>query len=102
MNFFGEDPRFWLAVIGATIIKVATSPYHSFRRAVLTTFAAIFAAFFFTDPALAWLGLSPSTYRNALAAVLALTGEGFMRLAINLINNPETAIRWWQIWRNGK
>jgi hypothetical protein len=99
MEWFGHDLRFWLAVFGATVVKVATSPYHSFKRAMLTVFAAVFSAWAFTDPVIAYLNLDPDSYRNMFAALLALTGEGFMRFLIAFANNPTQAIEWYKVWR---
>lgn len=94
MNFGGEDYRFWLAVIGASLFKLATSPYHSFVRAVVTVLAAVFSAWLFTDPLIHFLALDAASYRNPMAAVLALIGEGAMRWLIGL--NPDKAIALWK------
>lgn len=91
------DYRFWLAVAGAAFIKLMTSPWHSPTRAVITVMAAVFAAWAFTDPVIDWWNLSPDKYRNAVAAVLALTGEGSMRWLINA--TPE---RIFDAWRGRK
>lgn len=94
------DPYFWAAVIGATILKVATSAYFSLWRAILTVFAAIFCAYVFTDAAVDFLGLNPHTYRIPMAALLALMGESFIRMVIGwLEDNKEfisTVIRAWR------
>ena len=91
------DLRFWLAVAGAAFIKLMTSPWHSPTRAVITVSAAVFSAWAFTDPVVDWLKLDPELYRNAVAAVLALTGEGLMRWLINI--TPERFI---EVWRGRK
>ena len=54
-------------------------------RGLIMAFTAVFAAVAFTDPILAWQGLNVETYKLPLAALLALTGEGFMRLLMNLV-----------------
>jgi len=89
MNFFGQDVNFWIAAGCATMIKLFSSPYHSFLRAVLTVFAAIFSAYFFTEPALDYLRLNPEIYRAPVAAIVALTGEGVMRALIEASLNPQ-------------
>lgn len=93
------DHSFWIAVAGATIVKLASSPFHSIYRAMLTGFAAIFTAYVFTDPVVDWLRADPSIYKIPVAALLTLTGEGLMRTAIDLSNDPSKIIAWWKSWK---
>lgn len=76
------DLKFWIAVAGAALFKLFTSPWHSPTRAILTVAAAVFAAWVFTDPVLHIMSWPAETYRNPVAALLALMGESFMRWAI--------------------
>lgn len=99
MNHFGHDPAFWIAVIGATLIKVFTSPYGGIVRLFTMVVAAIFSAYWFTDPVLDWLKLNPETYRYGVAALLALTGEGLMRMVIGISNEPSKLVDFWRMWR---
>lgn len=99
MNLFGHDPAFWAAVIGATLIKVFTSTYGGIVRLSTMVAAAVFSAFWFTDPVLHVLRLDPTTYRYGVAALLALTGEGLMRMAIGLSNDSTKLIEFWRAWR---
>jgi len=96
---FNQDPAFWIAVIGATIVKLATSPYHSLFRTLMTIFAAVFSAWAFTVPTLDWLELDPATYTPPVAALLALTGEGFMRMVLGAVNDPTKLAELIRIWR---
>lgn len=93
------DIKFWIAVVGAALVRVATSENHSFIRSGITVATAVFLAWTFTDGALDWFNLPPATYRNPMAALLALTGEGFARFGINLINDPSKALDLWTKWR---
>lgn len=93
MNFFQFDYRFWIAVAGAAIFKLLTSPWHSPTRAVITVLAAVFSAWIFTDPVLHFMGW-PMTYREPVAALLALTGEGTMRWVIRI--TPDKMIDIWK------
>lgn len=88
MDLFSIDWKFWLVALGATLIKVTSSPFYSFTRAVLTIFAALFAVYVFTDPIIHYLRLEYSL-RLAVAALLALTGEGLMRMIIAWSNDPK-------------
>ena len=99
MNLFDLDWRFWAAVLGAAFVRVVTSVNHSPVRSALTVGMAVFAAWTFTDVTLHYLSLPPTTYRNPIAALLALTGEGLMRFAINAVNDPGKALDVWNKWR---
>lgn len=96
---YDHDLTFWLAVVGATVIKLFTSPYTSFWRALATVFAAVFSAYIFTDPVTLWLKLDPLTYTTPIAALLALTGEGVMRLLMSSANDPGKLLELFRQWR---
>lgn len=96
------DIKFWIAVVGAALVRVATSENHSLLRSSITVCTAVFLAWVFTDSALDWFNLPASTYRNPMAALLALTGEGLARFAINMVNDPAKALDFWEKWRAGK
>jgi hypothetical protein len=95
--FTNFDLKFWVAVAGAALFKLLTSPWHSPTRAVLTVGAAVFVAWVFTDPVLHFMGWPAETYRNPVAALLALTGEGSMRWAIRI--TPDKLIQTWKDFR---
>lgn len=95
------DPFFILATVGGTIVKLLTSPYGSLLRALLTAFVAIFSAIIFTDPILKLINLDPNFYRNAMAAVVAMTGEGVARWIINLSSDPPKLLEFLAKWRGG-
>jgi hypothetical protein len=97
-----HDLAFWIAVGGAVVVKLLTSPYAGIKRAVATVFAAVFSAYLFTQPAVAFLGLDPEAYTTTMAAVIALTGEGAMRFIINISNDPTKALEILKMWRGGK
>lgn len=87
------DIRFWIAVAGATLFKLMTSPWHSPTRAIVTVLAAVFSAWVFTDSVLEIMGWSVR-YREPVAALLALTGEGAMRWIIR--TTPDKLIEVWK------
>lgn len=100
---FGHDLGFWIAVGAAVILKLFTSPYHSFFRALMTIFSALFFAVLFTGPVVDWLGLDAHTYERAITGLLALTGEGFMRMVINLTSDSGKLADFInRIWRGSK
>lgn len=101
-----HDLAFWLAVAGATVVKVLTSQFGGPLKLVATVFAALFSAYFFTAPAMHILGLDPAVYTTMMAAVMALTGEGFMRFGMRLVDSlpsePSKILDLLRQWRDGK
>ncbi|MDA4845977.1 hypothetical protein [Hoeflea poritis] len=82
----GHDLKFWIAVVGAIIVKLLLSKTQSVLKALATVVAALFFAWIFTDPMLHFMEWEPETYKAPLAALLALTSEGLLRslMTINL------------------
>lgn len=105
MNLFGHDTGFWLAVAGATVIRLLTAEYKGpiwarlFRQGA-TAFTAVFSAVVFTEPALDILQFPADTYKIPFAALLALAGEGMMRMVMNL--SWSQALDVVRAWRGGK
>ena len=97
--FLGQSLAFWVAIIGAIVVKLLTSPYHSLLRAVSTVFAALFAAYIFTDAAVDWIGLDPEKYTVPMAALLALTGEGLMRMVVKITSDYKEILNIIREWR---
>ncbi len=99
----GEDLLFWAAVIGATVLKVATSAYQSILRVIVMVVAALFCALVFTDSVIDILGLSEETYRIPMAALLALMGESAIRMVLGWFeNNQEILEKVIRAWRGHK
>lgn len=95
----GHDLGFWLTVFGATIIKVVTSTNQSIIKTLTGGFAAIFAAWVFTDPIIHYLAISSDTYTTPVAALLALTGEGLMRAIMGASEDPTKLVSIIKAWR---
>lgn len=102
MNLFGHDVSFWIAVIGATGVKLATSPQRSLLAVASMVFIAVFSAYVFTDPVIAWLGMDADTYKSAIAALVALSGEGVARLVITVANDPKKGIDLLKRWKGSE
>jgi len=88
VNLWEFDWKFLLAILGGALIRLVTSEKHSLWRSAISVLVAVFAALVFTDPVMAFLAFPEEPYRNGIAALLALTGEGAMRFAISLSNDP--------------
>jgi len=101
-----HDLGFWIAAFGAAVVKLLTSEYGGLLKAIVTVMTAIFSAYFFTTPAMVILGLEPAVYTTAMAAVMALTGEGFMRWVMNVVtslpSDPNKIVALIRQWRSGK
>lgn len=95
------DWPFWLAAAGATFIKLVTSVHRSLWQACTTAFSALFSAYIFAEPSLAWLNLDRDVWFLPVVVLWALTGEGLMRLAISITSDPETALEWLKAWHGG-
>lgn len=91
---FTERSGFWLAIAGAILFKFATTKNLSLSQVIGTTFSAVFFAVIFTGPLLAWMGLPPSTYEPATAALLALFGEHIARLVLKSESVAEIIRAW--------
>ena len=96
--FLGHDFSFWVAVFGAALFKLVTSPRMTWFRSLISILAALFAAWVFTKPMLAFLKLDQVTYTIPVAALCALTGEGLMKWAIYAANNPKEAWEMFRLW----
>lgn len=93
------DVYFWFSAFGAAFVKVVTSPYSGVFHAFATVGCAVFAASIFTDPLLTFFKLPAEPYRLAMAALVALTGEGIMRKLIDIGARPETLLDLFKKWR---
>ena len=88
MNVFGHDIAFWFAAIGAAMFKILLSPWMGLWKGLASVAAALFCAIVFTEPVLGYLNMDPETYKAALAALIALTGEGVFRWLLQIATEP--------------
>ncbi len=102
MNFLGHEGGFWLAVAGATVVKLVTSENHSLGRIAAMVACALFSAWAFTKPTIAYLELNPDQYEVLVAAVWALTGEGIMRSLISITSSSEKILEFINALRGKK
>ena len=83
-----NDLSFWAAMLGAAILRVATSPVHSFWRALLMLGTSIFIAWLLTDAVIDWLHLNAAVYRTPMAGLIALTADGLVRAVMRAAKDP--------------
>gem|GEM_PF-2932565 len=93
-----HDVSFWIAVIGAGLVKLATSPRVSWLRCLISLAVAVFAAWAFTKPSLKLLGLDED-YTIPVAVLIGLTGESVIKWLIFLTSHPREALEYLRIWR---
>ena len=85
---FGHDIAFWFAAIGSAFLKILLSPWMGLWKGLASVVAALFCAIVFTEPLLNYLNMDPETYKSALAALIALTGEGVVRWLLQIATEP--------------
>lgn len=87
-----NDWTFWIALVGAALLRVVTSPFHSLLRALLQIAVSLVFAWIFTDAVVDYLHLNPAVYRVPMGALLALTADGIVRAILSTSGNPKTVI----------
>lgn len=92
MNFLGHDWSFWAALLGAALVRVLTSPFHSFWRAAAQVFISVFMAWLLTDSVVDYLHLNPEIYRVPMGGLIALTADGLVRMALNWAAHPSSPL----------
>jgi hypothetical protein len=97
MNLFGHDWAFWVALVVAAMIRVATSPFHSIWRAVIMVVTSVFIAWAFADAAVDLLKLD----KTPVGALLALTADGVVRLVFAWLQDPAKLVDLWRRFRGG-
>lgn len=85
---FDHDIAFWFAALGSAFLKILLSPWMGFWKGIASVAAALFCAIVFTEPLLNYLNMDPETYKAALAALIALTGEGVVRWVLQVATEP--------------
>ena len=98
MMLFDFDPRFWLASLGAALVRLVTSERRSVVQSVVLVAVAVFAAWAFTDAVLDWLALPEHIYRTPVTALVALTGENVMRWLMRMSEDPARIIDVVRTW----
>lgn len=101
VDFLGFDIRFWIACIGAAAFKAYTAANLTIGASIVTFVSAMFCAVIFTEPLASYFAVADRTTIAALAAILALTGEHFMRHLISATTTPENLIKWLRLWLRG-
>lgn len=101
MTFLGHDISFWFAAVGASFVKIALSPWLGIVKGLISIATALIVAVIFTDPVVTYLNLNPEAYRTAVAALVALTGDGLVRWLLQLVSNPTKIVEIVKVWRGG-
>lgn len=94
---FGHNIEFWIAVFGAAAVKIITGSRRSWVEAFVSTVTALFMAWVFTKPVVAWFGWDYDIYAVPTGALLALTSQSLLRFLIDL--TPASALDLLKGWR---
>lgn len=90
------DYKFWAAVVGAIVIKLLTSRWHSPLKALVIVVSAVFMAWLFTDPLIEFMNW-PLSYRAPVGGLFALTADGTIKWIIRV--TPENILDYWKDFR---
>lgn len=71
------------SILAGIIVSVVTADQQTPAMALVRMVAGLFCALIFTYPIVDWLGREPDIYRNATAALLAVSGYAVARLINN-------------------
>lgn len=84
MSDLWASVEFWMAMLAASLIKLRASHKLTFWGSVLTIVTAVAAALVFTVPLINYLELTGDVYRNAVAALVALSAEHVARQVMDV------------------
>ena len=89
---------FWVVVIGAASFKAIKSPDHTFMSRLVSAASAVFAAVAFAPGVIDYFAIAGDGMKIAVSALVAITGEHLMALAIVAARDPRAAINMWREW----
>jgi hypothetical protein len=95
--FLGHDIGFWIALIGAALIRVFTSTSLFLWGSLLTAIMAVFSGYFLWEPVLYLSGFDEAIFQVPAVILCTLTGEGVMRSLIHYASNPSKLLGIWKI-----
>jgi hypothetical protein len=84
------------ALIGV-LVTLLTTETHSWKQSVARIVCGFAAAIIFTDPTVDALNRDPGIYRDAIAALYAMTGFQLVRFLSSL--NVQTILELWKSFR---
>lgn len=99
LSWLSLEGQFWMAVIGATIVKLIFSEKMTIGKAGVTGFSAVFFAWVFTRPTLAFFVLTPDDYMIPVAVLWGLMGENIMRQLIRKSGDKDLLASLIAAWR---
>jgi uncharacterized membrane protein len=98
--------RFWIAVMIATVIRVLSAPYESFKASLILVVTSVGCAAIFALPLAALLGATDPNMIGAIGGLVALSSVGLVKWFLTSIDNlpkdPKGIIDLWKQWLGGK
>lgn len=98
-DWLALEGQFWVAVLGATVVKLLFSEKTTIAKACATGFSAVFLAWVFTRPTMAFLSLKPENYMIPIAVLWGLLGENIMRSLIKRTTDNDFFAGLIDLWR---
>lgn len=96
-----SSATFWIVVIGAASFKAIKSPDHTWVSRLVSFVSAIFVAVAFTPGLVEYFEINGDGLKTAMAALVAITGEHLMTLAIVVARDPKAGLALWREWKSG-
>lgn len=83
------DPKFWIPVGAASLFAALLSKAPTWWERLLAVGVGILCAVVLTGPVVHWMALDAEVYEQAVAAVLAISGDRIVRRLFDLIERGE-------------
>ncbi len=99
---FQQDPFFWIAAIGAAIVRALSVPHETVMKSGIEIFISVFCSWAFTPLVIDLLERSPEIYTAPVAALVALTASGLVRMLILSSNDKNLFKSLLDLWRGRK
>lgn len=94
-----EGADYWVAVAAGVVINILHSPGISFAKALTGAATGVFMAHYFTVPVAYMLDVDNRKLQLAIAAVLALCGNGIAQMLIDRTGRADWVLDLIKAWR---
>lgn len=84
-----HDLKIALTIAGAVLLSAALSKAKTWTAKLTAIGLGVFFAVVFTGPVMHWLALDTEVYEQAVAALLAISGDRIVRRLFDLIERGE-------------
>ncbi len=81
--------KFAATIAGASLVAMLLSKAPTWKERIAAVATGVFLAVVFTGPVMHWLALDAEVYEQAVAALLAISGDRIVRRLFDLIERGE-------------